>query len=71
MTTQTANGHGVSAVRNVSPTICGPDQIVSHPDRPDEFAILDVYGDYVRNHHGYVQPFSKKDALAALGLEAA
>ena len=46
-------------------------QIVSHPDLRGSFAILDIYGDYVRNYRGFVQPFTKSAAQAALSSRRA
>jgi hypothetical protein len=45
-------------------------QIVPHPDFPNgEFvALVDVYGDFYRSHHGYVMRFTKKDAHKMVGV---
>jgi hypothetical protein len=68
--THTNNGHGDSAVRFIRPHFVGETRIVAHPDRPNSFAILDVYGDYVCNFRGFVQPFTKQAAQAAIGKAA-
>jgi hypothetical protein len=68
--THTANGHGDSAVRFIRPHFVGETRIVAHPDRPNSFAILDAYGDYVCNFRGFVQPFTKQAAQAAIGKAA-
>lgn len=46
-------------------------RIVSHPDQSRDsgvFALLDIYGDYYRSHHGYVMPFTEDAARAMIGL---
>lgn len=74
MTTDTTQQRARSkaAARNYSdlfirPHVLGEAQIVSHPDLQDRCAILDVYGDYVRDRHGFIQSFTDGEARAALG----
>ena len=68
----TATGAETSAAQHYyRPHFAGEARIVSHPHAQGSFAILDVYGDYVLNWHGFVQPFTKSAAQAALGSRRA
>jgi hypothetical protein len=62
--TPTQDGRGDSAAQK---------RIVPHPDFPngDFWALLDVYGDLFRSHHGYVMRFTKPAAVKMLGVNDA
>lgn len=58
--------HFLAATNQAMPL--GQERIVSHPDGAG-FALLDVYGDFYRSHHGFVFKFVTKDlAGKMLGL---
>jgi hypothetical protein len=53
---------------NQSAELSADQRIVPHPDHEGSFALLDVYGEYFRSHHGFVMRFTESGAKAMLGF---
>jgi hypothetical protein len=53
---------------NQSAELSADQRIVPHPDHEGSFALLDVYGEYFRSHHGFVMRFTEGGAMGMLGF---
>ena len=53
---------------NQSAELSADERIVPHPDHEGSFALLDVYGEYFRSHHGFVMRFTEGGARGMLGF---